>query len=457
MLKPNLTSKLIFAAGLLLAAAQSALAVRTLPAGETVWQGDMTISETVRVPQGSRLVIRPGTVVRVTDPTVQLDISGVLVAGGTATASVRFVSPKGWQGISFVEAEQGSMFSAVQFADAETAISSIATDFKVVDSVFRDCGSAIKLLRESAPQITGNRFENNDMAVDNEMKSAPTILNNLFTGHRKTAILASHNSRGRIAGNRFEKNEQGIGLLQTYPDEIANNTFVDNRVALYCNQTKNSPRITGNHFERNEMALVNYSFAYPAIEDNTFLDNKMAIRNDQYGSAMIQHNLFRGNGTAIYNNRKSNPVLENNLIEKSELAMFCDYSSYPTVKNNNFLDNRMAVELGIYQSADWEKRSGSKPLMQKEAAARQSKNPMLSQAPTRFEDIVDVSGNWWGGLNAKMAQASQGENLPFFHDRLDKEWVIYDGFGPDRYRIDLVVYKPLLDNPVVPVGPRTTK
>ena len=65
MLKPNLTSKLIFAAGLLLAAAQSALAVRTLPAGETVWQGEMTISETVRVPQGSRLVIRPGTVVRV--------------------------------------------------------------------------------------------------------------------------------------------------------------------------------------------------------------------------------------------------------------------------------------------------------------------------------------------------------------------------------------------------------
>jgi len=455
MLKSSLSNKLLFTVTLLFIAAQPALAIRTLPAGETVWMKEVTVAETVRVPQGSRLVIRPGTVVRVTDPTAQLDISGVLVASGTATAPIRFASPKGWQGISFVEAEQGSTFTSVRFADAETAISSIATDFKVADSDFRDCGSAIKLLRESAPQITGNRFENNDMAVDNEMKSAPTILDNLFTGHRKTAILASHNSRGRIAGNRFEKNEQGIGLLQTYPDEIANNTFVDNRVALYCNQTKNSPRITGNRFERNEMALVNYSFAYPAIEDNVFLDNKTAIRNDQYGSPLISHNLFRGNGTAIYNYRKSNPVLENNLIEKSELALFCDYSSYPTVKNNNFIDNRMGVELGIYQSADWEKRSGSKSLMQKEAAARQSKNAMLSQAPTHFEDIVDVSGNWWGDASAKMTLAAEGENLPFFHDRLDKEWVTYEGFGSDRYRIDLVVFKPLLNKRVTAVGPRT--
>jgi parallel beta-helix repeat protein len=205
------------------------------------------------------------------------------------------------------------------------------------------------------------------------------------------------------------------------------------------------------------MALVNFSFAYPAIEDNTFVDNKMAIRNDQYGSPLVKHNLFRGNDTAIYNYRKSNPVVENNRIEKSGLALYCDYSSYPKVKNNNFIDNKMAVELGIFQSADWEKRSGSKPLMQKEAAARNSKNTMLRQAPTRFSDIVDVSGNWWGDAGTKMAGADDGENLPFFHDRLDKEWVTYEGFGPDRYRIDLVVYKPLLSKPVAAVGPRKKK
>ncbi|NIQ95422.1 MAG: hypothetical protein GWN87_15390 [Desulfuromonadales bacterium] len=114
----------------------------------------------------------------------------------------------------------------------------------------------------------------------------------------------------------------------------------------------------------------------------------------------------------------------------------------------------MAVELGIYQSADWEKRSGSKPLMQKEAVARKSKNRMLSQAPTEFRDFVDVSGNWWGEATAEMKEAGAGANLPFFHDRRDKEWVTYEGFGPDSYRIDRVVYHPWLDKPVAEVGPR---
>lgn len=454
MLKLRLLNRLVLLIALLVLTASSAMALKTLPVGETVWQGEVTVDEPVRVPRGSRLVIAAGTVVLVKIPAAQIDVSGTILVKGTVASPVRFESPQGWQGISFVEAEKGSEFSAVLFTSAETAISSIATDFKVVDSVFSDCGFAIKLLRESSPLIEKNRFENNDMAIDNEMRSAPTIKNNIFIGQRKTAILASHNSRGRIADNRFEKNEQGIGLLQTYPDRIENNIFIDNKLALYCNQTKSTPMIKGNRFERNEMALVNYSFAYPAVEDNIFIDNKMAIRNDQYGSPLVKHNLFRGNGTAIYNYRKSNPVVENNLIEKNDLALFCDYSSYPKVKKNNFSDNKMAVELGIYQSADWEKRSGSKKLMQKEALARKSKNQMLSQAPTKFIDRVDVTGNWWGNSTKIMAKAGADANMPFFYDRIDKEWVTYEGFGPDSYRIDLIVYRPWLEKPVKLAGPR---
>ena len=248
-----------------------------------------------------------------------------------------------------------------------------------------------------------------------------------------------------------------MGLLQPYPDLIEKNIFIDNKLALYCNQTKNTPHIKGNRFERNEMALVNYSFAYPVVEDNVFIDNKMALRNDQYGSPLVKHNLFKGNGTAIYNYRKSNPVVENNIIEQSDLAIYCDYSSYPKVKNNHFSDNKMAVELGIYQSADWEKRSGSKPLMKKEALARNSKNSMLSQAPTQFNDIVDVSGNWWGDILKILTKNSKDGNLEIFYDRLDKEWVTYEGFGPESYRVDLVKYTPWLDNPVSSVGPRAVK
>ena len=457
MLKFRLFNKLIIIVAVLCLPAVTVVASTTLPAGETIWQGKVVVDKSIRIPSGSKLVIKKGTVVRITTPAAQIDVAGILQIAGTVAKPVVFDSAQGWLGISFVEAGKGSSIVGARFSKAETVVSSIATDFAVTDSSFVDCGTAIKLLRESSPLIENNHFEKNDMAIDNEMRSAPTIRHNKFIGHQKTAILASHNSRGLIADNSFEQNEQGIGLLQTYPDKVLNNTFIENKLAIYCNQTKSTPIIEGNRFERNEIALVNYSFAYPSVVENRFIDNKMAIRNDQYGSPQVKNNLFSGNGTAIHNYRKSNPVVENNIIKKSELAMFCDYSSYPTVRNNHFSANKMAVELGIYQSADWEKRSGSKALMQKEALARNSKNSMLSQAPTKFNDRVDVSGNWWDKNTPVMVAAAPGANLPFFHDRLDKEWVTYEGFGPESYRIDLIVYRPWLDQPVAKVGPRKAK
>jgi len=455
MLNRQMRNRVSAAILLLLLSAIPAFALKQLPAGETVWQDEVVLNEALRIPRGSTLIVAAGSKIKVTSPSANIDVSGVIQVRGSARRPVVIESPPGWQGINFVEGEKGSLFSAIRVDGAESAISSIATDFSVTDSVFTNCGTAIKLLREASPRIEKNRFEDNEMAIDNEMRSNPLILENTFVGHGKTAILASHNSRGRIAGNTFENNEQGIGLLQPYPDVIEDNIFTNNRLALYCNQTKSTPRIRHNRFVDNEIALVNYSFAYPALEDNRFIGNKMAVRNDQYGSPLLHNNLFSKNGTALYNYRKSNPKVENNIFEENDLAMFCDYSSYPTIRNNNFSGNRMGVELGIYQSADWEKRSGSKKLMQKEAMARKSKNTMLSQAPTSFNDIVDVSGNWWSDRTAALEKAGKEKNLPFFFDRRDKEWVTYEGFGPESYRIDRIVYSPWLTKPVRDAGPRS--
>ena len=423
--------------------------------GTTVWKGDVTLTAAVSVPAGSELQIEPGTIIRIASLDVGLSVSGQLLINGTKSSPVQFLSPRGWKGINFLEARQESVINYAVFAKAEAAISSIATRFSVSHSRFTECGTAIKLLRESPVLIEDNLFEMNDIAVDNEMKSVATIRNNRFVGQKKTAVIASHNSRGMITGNRFENNEQGIALLQPYNDRLSDNVFKGNKIAIYCNQTKNTPLIKGNSFEQNETALINFSFAYPAVEDNRFVGNTIALRNDQYGSPLVQHNLFQKNGTAIYNYRKSSPVIERNQIEHNELALYCDYSSYPRVRDNHFIANKVAVELGIYQSADWEKRSGSKPLMQKEAAARNSKNPMLAQAPTTFKDVVDVTGNWWGDGTAGLQAASAEANLPIFFDRKDKERVTYEGFGPDSYLLDQIEYRPWLDQPVADVGPRS--
>jgi parallel beta-helix repeat protein len=428
-------------------------AIQTLT-GKTVWSKTVTVAEPVVVPAGAELLIEAGTTVRITAPDAQITVSGRLLVKGSAAHPVRFDSPPGWPGITLAESSDESLFEQVQFAGAETAISSLASHFIVRSSAFRNCGTAIKLLRESPIQVEKSRFIDNKIGIDNEMRSEAVLKDNHFSGHTLTAVLASHNCKGAITGNHFENNAQAIGLLQPYPDLVARNTFVNNRVGIYCNQSKNTPKIQENRFEKNDTAIVNFSFAFPAIEDNIFVNNDMAIRNDQYGSALVRHNLFQENKTALYNNRKSNPVIEKNRIVKNARALFCDYSSYPQVRNNEFIDNPMAVELGIYQSADWETRSGSKVLMQKEAEARNSKNAMLAQVPTRFTDIVDVSGNWWGSMTAKLQTEKPGVNLPIFFDRQDKERVVYDGFGPDSYRLDQVVFQPCLLQPVADAGPR---
>lgn len=431
-----------------------ALAAPQALTGRTVWSKQAEISGPLLVPAGATLVIEAGTSVKAASADATLTVNGAIEVRGTASRPVRFEVVKGWKGVTLIESKEASLFAYMHVDGAETAISSIAGRFTVRGSEFRNCGTAIKLLRESPITIEKSLFENNDIGVDNEMRSEAILSDNRFIGHSKTAVLASHNSKGAIRGNRFERNAQGIGLLQPYPDVIAENSFSENKVGIYCNQTKNTPKIEANRFENNKSAVINFSFAYPSLEDNRFLGNEIAVHNDQYGSAQIRHNLFEDNDTAMFNNRKSNPTVEKNLFEKNRRVLFCDYSSYPRVRNNHFIDNPLVVELGIYQSADWEARSGSKPLMQKEAQARNSRNAMLAQAPTSFTDQVDVSNNWWGKGNAALQKAGAKANLELFYDRHDKERVVYEGFGPESYRLDVVVFLPCLQQPVADVGLR---
>jgi nitrous oxidase accessory protein NosD len=365
---------------------------------------------------------------------------------------VVFKGKQGWLGIEFMEAPHDSTVRWTEIYNSEAALSSFATNFKVENCTFKENAFAIKLLRESSPLVLNSTFVDNQVGLSNEMKSGPEVRGNRFSGHTKAAILASHNSVGIIADNLFEKNKQGVALLQKYTDRVVGNRFVENEVGVYCNQTQSTPLIEKNLFERNQYGVLNFSFAYPAIKNNRFIDNKTAVHNDQYGSPLLENNLLQGNETALYNYRKSNPKVRRNLFEKNGLALYCDFSSYPEVKENNFISNTKGVELGIYQSADWEKRSGSKKIMQREAMNRKSQNPLLARAPDSFNDFVDVSGNWWGEDTKALQALGENENSPLFFDRLDKPKVSYPDYGPGEYRLDIVRFAPWLKEPVAGAG-----
>ena len=179
------------------------LAAVTVLSGKTVWQGDVTLSETVSVPTGGELRIEAGTIVRIKSADVGLTVSGLLQVNGTKTRPVRFLSPPGWKGISFLESKQESLIEYAEFAEAEAAISSIATRFTVRHARFTGCGTAIKLLRESPVLIEESLFEKNDIAIDNEMKSVATIRDSRFIGQN----VAVNDTLRIVAGSRTEMRE----------------------------------------------------------------------------------------------------------------------------------------------------------------------------------------------------------------------------------------------------------
>ncbi|HSR26145.1 MAG TPA: NosD domain-containing protein, partial [Candidatus Eisenbacteria bacterium] len=211
--------------------------------GATRWAGEVRLKEAVSVPHGATLTIAAGTRVVIPAPDATITVLGKLLVEGTPAAPVVFDSPAGWNGIHFVEAEGGSRIRHARFSRAAAAVSTIATDFAVANSEFQGCEFAVKLEREASPLIENCWFADNGIGISNEMKSAPTIRNNRFSGHTKAAILASHGSRGPITGNRFVENQQGVTLIQRYEGVIADNQFNANETAIFCNQTQSTPRI----------------------------------------------------------------------------------------------------------------------------------------------------------------------------------------------------------------------
>ncbi len=418
-----------------------------------IWQGRVELTGPVQVDTTGILRIAPGTRVVATDVAQSITVQGKLLIEGDVDNPVFFDTVKGWQGINFIEGSAGSQIVQARFRDCAQALGIIATSPLISGNSFTRCDAAIKLLRESSSEIHNNEFIENGLGLGIEMRSAPKVVGNSFRGHTTSGITASNKSRGLIEGNHFEKNAQGVGLLQQYPDKVHKNTFIENRVALYCYQTQNTPQVEDNLFQDNEYGLVNFSFSFPAVRNNRFIGNKTAMQNDQFGSALVENNLFENNDTAVFNNRKSNPKIRLNSFSENRLALFVDYSSYPVVRQNNFKQTTEGARIGIYQSADWEKRSGSKQLVMKNAQTRGSKNAMLGQAPTKYTDIVDLSENWWGEKNPELESAASDQNVVFFYDRKDQPTVTYEGFGPDSYRLDEIRFQPVLKAPVNGTGP----
>ncbi|MEW6488696.1 MAG: right-handed parallel beta-helix repeat-containing protein [Thermodesulfobacteriota bacterium] len=422
--------------------------------GTVTWSGDRVLETSVTVPAGATLILLPGTRVTVTGDEASLFVEGSLYASGTADAPV-VLRGRTDADPSIIEANSPAAvvrLHRVEVSGARNAVTVRGGFLGVTSSRFHGNETALTLDLKGHGELRDVVLEDNHvgLAVGNSARARASGLT--FTGNR--VALGAHNAaRVDLARSVFRNNRAAFVQHNQCDVRIDGCTFEGNQVAADLSQTRRSPIFSFSTFRKNQVGISAAHFTHPLVDACTFQENEVAFSAEQFSGPLLRYCAFEKNGQAVRLDKKGNARIEGNLFRDNEVALFADFSSYPDATGNLFVGNHWHVRLGVQQSADFERRLGSRGIMLGTARDAGTRNPFLieGQVPPG-EGVFSVAGNAWDPETlAEMAPGPE-ENLSRFWDGRDQEPVRYEGFGDDTYAVDRIVYTPPAPAPL-PVGP----
>lgn len=264
---------------------------------DEIWSGDILVTETVMVPKGVTLTIKPGTIVKFkhcrdykgTCHRVSLAVEGgILKAIGTPTQQIWFTSdaqdPRNgdWEAISIDNSKNENILKYAIVEYAQLGINFWTSSGTVSNSILRWINSECIYMERSNPLIEYN-----------------FIYNCGYNG---------------IAMEQFN-----------YDVKIRYNKIFDN---LYN---------TGIHGEATKVE----------IEGNIIKNNRLGITFDDFSEAVIKNNLIEGNkeeGIRLLNGCKGE--VYSNIIKKSKTGIACAMGeSRLTVYNNDISGNQVDYQI----------------------------------------------------------------------------------------------------------------
>lgn len=367
---------------------------------DTLWSGEKSFTEDIRVLAGATLTVAPGTTIHFS--TASLEITGRLVAQGAE------FSGENWQGLR------------LKGTDSTTRVS---------DCVIRGAATGI-YVQGGAPILEKLTISDNKVGVEMRGKAAGRITNCRFSGNRKVGLFIKDDSTTVVVDCRFENNPRyGVYLYRAQPQLFQGNGFVKNDIGL----------------------MIAYHGTDPQISQNSFEENNIAIQVDRAANPEIRGNLLRANQTGIYIYRRSDPLVTGNRIAENDIGLLVAYSSYPQISGNDFLHNRMALSLE-FQSAAWEAQRGAEArageTSTRSAFAGQGMRNVTEddRRAKSIDGTVNASGNWWGEAGTEeLENNGTSENPSFIHDGADQATFIDAG---QKYPLDKVVYAPWSKTPL---------
>jgi len=274
--------------------------------GDTVWQGRIEVAGTIRVPQGSRLIIMPGTIVEFLKKDTNGDgigengimIQGRLVAKGTKDQPIVFRSAESdkkmgdWDSINIMDSGEGQ--NLIEYCRIEQAYrglhfhySNVAVHNSYIVNNYRGIQ-----FQESQVELKGNYLGGNKSGVqgrDSDIVLTDNLIHDNHVGANffRTTLTARGN---RIMGNGKEGwriregistlqenlidgNRNGLLLADMYYGDYSRNAFSNNLETGLSLKNADNIEVTGNLIAGNGINGLNVQESRALIKGNQITDN----------------------------------------------------------------------------------------------------------------------------------------------------------------------------------------
>jgi hypothetical protein len=297
--------------------------------GETVWRGKVAVNGIIRVPEGSRLVILPGTIVEFGERDTNGDgigengllVQGVIVAKGTAAAPIVFRSAGkkgrrgGWDAINIINS--AGAWNLIEYCCIEDAYRGLHFHFSraaITNSVFTNCYRGLQF-QEATVLIRGNRFFGNKSAVQGRDSDVTLTGNMVYDNFQGINLLRTHlDARdNRIVANGkegvriregatvFEENlvdgnRYGLLVMDAYFGTFARNSISNNGEVGFSLKNTDNMEVSGNFIAGNGLNGMNLQETRGRIIRNLISDNGERGAGIQSFAGTFEENNFSGNG-----------------------------------------------------------------------------------------------------------------------------------------------------------------
>ncbi|WP_306536066.1 right-handed parallel beta-helix repeat-containing protein [Geobacter sp.] len=297
--------------------------------GETVWQGRIEVDGTVRVPEGSRLVILPGTVVEFTRRDTNGDgigengimIQGRLLAKGTPSQPIVFRSAQkerrmgDWDAVNIMNSSAGQ--NLIEHCRVEHAYRGLHFHFSTVaihSATLVNNYRGIQF-QESVVTMRGNTICGNKSGVqgrDSDVEMVDNLLcsNQVGGNFFRAAITARGNrivANGReglrlregtvtVRENLVDGNRFGLMVADLYLGELNRNSITNNTETGLSLKNVDTIEIAGNVVAANGLNGFNIQDSGALIKANLVSDNGERGMGIQSFAGVITGNNFVKNG-----------------------------------------------------------------------------------------------------------------------------------------------------------------